>query len=190
MKQVWVLVGGNGAGKSTFYDKLLSDQGLPFIKVDKIAKEYFPDDPEGNSYKAAKLAETIREEQMRNGNSFCFETVFSHPSKIDFLGKAISLSYEIILIFIHVSSTQLNKARVAQRVVEGGHSVPDDKIESRIPRTLNNVKNAIPLCNEVHAFDNSRLDTPFLPVLSIVDGITEEHIDPLPIWASELISNI
>ena len=49
-----------------------------------------------------------------------FETVFSHPSKIDFLAQAKSLGYEVVLVYIHLTNDELNQARVAQRVSEGG----------------------------------------------------------------------
>ena len=129
MKQLWILVGGNGAGKSTFYKLMLKPRGLPFINADQIAREIFPDDPEGNSYNAAKIAEQMCREQIQAGNSFCFETVFSHPSKVDFLGQARALGYQIILVLIHLQHTDLNKARISQRGSEGGHNVPDKKGE-------------------------------------------------------------
>ena len=188
MKQLWILVGGNGAGKSTFYRLMLKPLGIPFINADQIAKDIYPDDPEGNSYNAAKVAEEMRKEQIQAGNSFCFETVFSHPSKIDFLAQAKALEYQIILMLIHLKHTDLNTARISQRVTEGGHYVSDEKVESRIPRTLLHVKNAIPLCDEVRALDNSSSDSPFIPVISIVRGQTYRHLNSLPDWAENLIS--
>ncbi|BFM06889.1 zeta toxin family protein [Halioxenophilus aromaticivorans] len=161
MKQLWLLAGGNGAGKSTFYRTQLEPLGLPFVNADLIAKEYFPEAPESFSYDAAKIAEEIRNQLLLDGRSFCFETVFSHPSKIDFLGRAKAMEFEIILVFVHLQSSQLNKARVSQRVVEGGHFVPDDKVDQRIPRTLVNVHQAAALCDQVMLFDNSYVDEPF-----------------------------
>ena len=64
--------------------------------------------------------------------SFCFETVFSHESKIDFLARAKANGYKIILVYIHLFDANLNEARVKQRTSEGGHSVPIEKIHSRI----------------------------------------------------------
>ena len=86
---------------------------------------------------------------LLEGRSFCFETVFSHPSKVDFVGKAKALGYQVILVMIHLESTSLNKARVAQRVEEGGHDVPAEKVETRIPRLLRLIKSVIPLCDHV-----------------------------------------
>ncbi|MBL4796676.1 MAG: AAA family ATPase [Oleispira sp.] len=185
MKQLWLLVGGNGVGKSTFYQQALKPLGMPFINADEIAKEMYPDDPESNSYNAAKLAENIRMQQLQEGKSFCFETVFSHPSKIDFIAKAKAMGYKIILVVIHIHPSSLNIARVAQRIADGGHSVPEEKIINRIPRVLANIAKAIPLCDDVRVLDNSRLDNPFKPVLTIQRSIRTEHQSPLPQWAQD-----
>lgn len=187
MKQLWILVGGNGAGKSTFYRLMLKPRGIPFINADQIAREIYPDGPEKNSYNAAKIAEQMCKEQIQAGNSFCFETVFSHPSKIDFLGQAKALGYQIILVLMHLEHTDLNKARISQRVSEGGHNVPDEKVVQRIPRTLAHVKKAIPLCDQVRILDNSSSTAPFAPVVSIIEGRTTRHCPPLPEWARILV---
>lgn len=189
MKQLWILVGGNGAGKSTFYTLMLKPLGIPFINADQIAREIYPDDPEGNSYNAARVAAQMRMEQIRAGNTFCFETVFSHPSKIDFLAHARALGYQIILVLLHLEEIALNKARISQRVSEGGHHVPDDKVEQRIPRALAQVKKAIPLCDQVRILDNSSTDAPFTPVVSIIDGRAIHHLDSLPEWVRSLLTN-
>jgi len=187
MKQLWMLVGGNGAGKTTFYQQRLKPLGIPFINADEIAKEVFPDDPESNSYLAAKLAEKMRMQLLQEGKSFCFETVFSHPSKIDFIAQAKALGYQVVLVFIHIETSQLNIARVHQRVMDGGHSVPEEKILARIPRAMANVKKVIPLCDQVRVLDNSRLDQPYQTVLTIKHGHVHAHADDLPTWAKKLV---
>ena len=181
-KQLWMLVGGNGAGKSTFYERVLKSLGLPFINADLIAQEVYPEDPEGRSRDAAKLAERMRYDLLTEGRSFCFETVFSHLSKIDFMAQAKALGFQVIMVFIHVDSVSLNHSRIARRVIEGGHNVDPQKVAERIPRTLEHVGLAIPLCDQVRVFDNSRLDNPYKPVLTIIDGVRTEHIVPLPDW--------
>lgn len=186
-RQLWLLAGGNGAGKSTFYRTRLAPLGLPFVNADVIARELYPDSPEQHSYTAAKIAEEMRNKLLLEGRSFCFETVFSHPSKIDFIARAKALGYQIILVFIHLESAGLNKARVSQRVEEGGHNVPHDKVETRIPRLLANIKTAIPLCDHVRLLDNSRADDPFQMVITMRDGAVESHRFPVPDWAQALI---
>lgn len=185
--QLWVLTGGNGAGKSTFFDQRLRHLGIPFINADEIAKKEYPDDPEGASYKAAKKAELVRMRALSERRSFCFETVFSHHSKVDFLGAAKAVGYQIILVYIHLSEPELNVARVVQRAIEGGHSVPEDKILSRIPRTMANVRAAINLCDLAYILDNSDLSNPFQQVVTVVGGVSRAAIQPLPGWAEGLL---
>ena len=188
-KQLWMLVGGNGAGKSTFYKHYLAPLGLPFVNADVLAKMAYPDAPEAHAYHAAKLAEQLRNELLRNGASFCFETVYSHPSKIDFVAQAKTLGYEVIMVVIHLQNVELNQARVAERVSEGGHAVPEKKVSSRIPRTLKHIKTSIPLCDRVHVYDNSYADNPFIPVCAVTGGTVERHLNPLPDWAEALLSD-
>lgn len=186
-KQLWILAGGNGSGKSTFYRTRLEALGLPFINADNLAKELYPHAPESHSYDAAIIAAEMRMRLLEDGRSFCFETVFSHPSKIDFIAQAKTLGYEIILVFIHLDLVSLNQARVAQRVSEGGHNVPDEKVIKRIPRVLKLVKNALPLCDHVFILDNSRADNPFQQLAAIRKGHLDVRQNPLPKWAIEML---
>lgn len=187
-RQLWVLVGGNGAGKSTFFHRFLEPKGMKFVNADVLAKQFYPEDPEAHSYEAAEQAGILRDRMLIEGRNFAFETVFSHPSKIDFLAKAKTHGYEIILVVLHVNDVSLNKARISQRVEEGGHYVPDEKVETRIPRALANVKAAIPLCDSVYVLDNSSFDNPFSQVLTIKNQTVDYARKPLPDWAQELIS--
>ncbi len=189
-KHLWILAGGNGAGKSTFYRLYLSKYGIKFINADLIAKEIDSKNSENLSYHAAALAAKIREDLINQGVSFCFETVFSHESKIDFIAKAKAHGYKITLVYIHLSSPELNEARVHQRISEGGHSVPSEKIHSRIPRTMQHIKAALPLVDHVRLLDNSSQDDPFLQVAVIKSQKCEELISPLPEWAREILGDI
>lgn len=187
-KQLWLLAGGNGAGKSTFYRTRLEPLGMAFINADVLAKHLFPNEAEERSYEAAKIAESMRLELLTEGRSFCFETVFSHPSKIDFIAKAKALGYEIVLVYIHLETAALNQARVSQRVSEGGHHVPDEKVISRIPRVMRYIKNALPLCDVSYILDNSHLDSPFQQIAVLKNGQASFIKEPLSIWAMTLLS--
>ncbi len=145
--------------------------------------------PEVVSYRAAKLVETLRFNLLQSGISFCFETVFSHPSKIDFLAKAKSLGYDIALVYIHLQSDELNQARVSQRVAEGGHDVPPDKIISRIPRTRQYVSDALPLLDRAQFYDNSSQSEPFISVAAVNNGELHVQQEPLPEWARVMLVN-
>ncbi len=189
-KQLWVLAGGNGAGKTTFYHLFLAPKGIRLLNADIIARAISPENSEKVSYEAANVAEQIRVELLQQGASFCFETVFSHASKIDFLANARAQGYEIILVYIHLETSGLNEARVYQRVTEGGHRVPVDKIHSRIPRTMKHIAAVLPLVNEARLLDNSYRDDPFRQVACVKQGRRQWLNDPLPQWAEEILRDI
>lgn len=188
-KQLWMLTGGNGAGKTTFYEKFLKPKDMPFVNADFLAQHLHPDEPEKFSYQAAAQASKLRAELLRDGATFCFETVFSHPSKIDFLADAKALGYQIVLVYIHLDSDQLNQARVDKRVNEGGHFVPADKITSRIPRTMMHITTSLPLVDLVMLYDNTSSTDPYRRVASISNNTLQLHCDTLPTWAKEILVN-
>jgi len=186
-KQLWVLAGGNGAGKSTFYNQYLSKYGIKFINADLIAKTIDPDNPEKFSYEAATLATDMREDMIIQGTSFCFETVFSHESKIDFVAMAKAHGCTVILVYIHLIDSSLNEARVHQRTFEGGHDVPVEKIHSRIPRTMKHVKTVLPIVDEAWFLDNSSEKNRFQQIVIMKSGHFEKKVNPLPKWVVNLL---
>jgi predicted ABC-type ATPase len=186
-KQLWLLAGGNGSGKSTFYELFLAPLKIKFVNADLIAKLLSPDNPESISYGAAGLVEKERDGLLTEGISFCFETVFSHPSKIDFVAKSKGLGYEVILVYIHLDTPELNEARVQQRISTGGHSVPAEKIHGRIPRTMKNIAKALPLIDEARLLDNSSRENPFQQVAVIKLGRVAWQSDSCPDWAIQLL---
>ena len=104
---------------------------------------------------AAQLASAEREERLEQGRSFASETVFSHPSKLDFLRDAKAKGFDTRVVFIATENPQLNVARVEHRVSQGGHDVPKDKIVARYDRALENLRRVIPIADKVEVYDNS-----------------------------------
>jgi len=73
-----------------------------------------------------------------------------------------------------------------QRVERGGHDIPDEKLHSRYPRTLANLRQAIPVVDEAFLFDNSSDREPFRLVAIYTEGKMVHKADRLPAWASGL----
>ncbi len=187
-KQLWILAGGNGAGKSTFYNIWLKDKGVEFVNADLIEKKLDFVTEDEPSYQAARIARKRFRENIEMGRSFCFETVFSHVSKLEMLKEAQQLGYVVNLVFIHLSHPDLNQLRVKQRVCTGGHPVPGEKIASRIPRTLALVKLAIQVADCSLLYDNSSHDNPYLPIAKKSGTEVTIYSEPLPAWAAEALS--
>lgn len=154
---VLALAGSNGAGKSTFFHSHLSSCGLPFVNADDLAAEL-----NMGPYEEADLAASIRQELIEQKESFVFETVLSDPhgAKVAELVQTVLQGFHVALIFIWIDSSKTSIQRVSMRVMQGGHDVPDDKLEARFDRTLANLQRAIQSLPVVNVFDNS--DHPIL----------------------------
>ncbi|MEE8600522.1 AAA family ATPase [Euzebya tangerina] len=156
MSRLDLVVGPNGAGKSTFVRFVLASArpGVPFVNADLIAGERWPEDPEANSYEAARIATAVRSKLIAAGESFIAETVFSHPSKVDLVTEARAAAFDVHLHVLMVPAA-LAVARVRARVEVGEHDVPQHKIVGRYARLWSNVVAAAPLCRRVDMWDNS-----------------------------------
>lgn len=185
--ELWLLVGGNGSGKSTFYERFLKRRNIPLVNADNIARMLWPTEPEAHSYEAALIAEKERFRLLHDKQTFCFETVYSHPSKLDFVASAKAAGYRIHIFYFHLDDTSLNNARVASRVSSGGHNVPEEKVASRIPRAYANVRDSIGLADELHLVDNSSARQPYIRVAAWKDGLWQILTDPVPRWAAEIM---
>jgi predicted ABC-type ATPase len=121
-----------------------------------------------HSYESALIVDFIRQILISKGKKFTFETVMSHPSKIEILKHANEEGYKNYLYFIATSDVMINKTRVEERVNRGGHQVPEDKIENRYLRSLGQVKEAIKYTHRAFIFDNSGSEAKL--ILSIYKG--------------------
>lgn len=115
-----------------------------------------------NSYTMALFANFLQDRFLGRGESFSQETVFSHPSKVDALKRAFESGYRTYLYFIATGDPRINRWRVANRCSQGGHSVPEDKIDSRYPRSLAQLMVALPYLSRAFVFDNSGAEMDFI----------------------------
>ncbi|HQU43696.1 MAG TPA: zeta toxin family protein [Pirellulales bacterium] len=142
-----------------------------------------------DTYRAARLADDLRRAYVDRGESFIFETVFSDPvgDKVDFLEDAARRGYTVLLCYIGITGVELSVNRVAMRVFEGGHDVPRDKLRSRFPRTLENLRAAIRRLPRVLIYDNSDLAVPYRQVAAFDHGQLQSLAEPIPEWLRPLL---
>jgi len=182
-----LVVGSNGAGKSTFVRLTLAPvwTAAMFVNADVIAAQRWPDNPEQHSYEAAEIAAATRARLIELRRPFIAETVFSHPSKLDLLASAKAAGYYVAVHAILVPEA-LAVARVAARVAAGGHRVPEKKIRERYRRLWPLVAKAIALADAATIWDNSRHDGP-RSVALFADG--QSVGDPAwPSWAPDALT--
>jgi predicted ABC-type ATPase len=109
------------------------------------------------SYLAAAVADYLRYKMVRADSSFSFESVFSHPSKIQEIEEAKRRGFKTYLYFISTADPRINQQRVRNRVGCGGHNVPEEKIRKRYFRTMSKCYDVFLLADRVFFFDNSVL---------------------------------
>src|SRR5205807_2372998 len=173
------IAGPNGAGKSTVFEAHLASLGLRYLNADDFAQKLGLD-----AVTAAEVASRLRVELIEQRESFVFETVLSDPvgDKVEFLGKAATQGYTVVVVFIGVDDVRISEQRVAIRVLQGGHDVPAEKLSARFPRTMKNLARAIEKLPHVLVFDNSDLANPFRKVAEFERGKIVGVNAPVPRW--------
>lgn len=180
-----MLAGPNGAGKSTFYEAYLRDLGLPFLNADVLARETGVD-----AYEAARTIAEIRDGFIASGTGFVTETVFSDPvgEKVGVLAQAAQSGFDVALIYIGIESSDLSRERVRARVEAGGHDVPEEKLEARYGRSLDNLERSIARLPRVILYDNSSFASPYRFVAEFGKGECLRRAEGrVPHWASRFV---
>ncbi len=141
-----------------------------------------------NSYFASVAADFLRQQLLKQKTSFTFETVMSSPDKVQLLEQAQQLGYRTYLYFIATDDPAINISRVQNRVKQGGHPVPEDKIVSRYHRSLDLLMEAIRHTNRAYVFDNSGHQQERTWLAEITDGqILEIKADQIPAWFGKAV---
>lgn len=179
------VAGPNGAGRNTFVQQFLNDMRLRFVNADVIAREL-----ELDPYEAARMADAARRTLVAQRESFIFETVFSDPvgDKAAFLHQAIQSGYAVALCYIGISSPDISEQRVALRVSRGGHDVPSDKLVSRFPRTLANLRASLRRLPHVRVYDNDDARSPYRLIAVFENGELTYRARYWPEWMQRAAS--
>lgn len=182
-----VLAGSNGAGKSTLASRLVQILHLPFVNADVLAAEQGLVTPEG-AYQAAEQAAAMRAQLLTDRRSFITETVFSHPSKVTLLEQARGRGYLLTLHIVCVP-VDLTVRRVQERVLRGGHDVPEEKIRQRYERLWPLVVQAAAHAQTVRVYDNSTREQALRVLLQVQDGHPSRPV-VWPDWIPEPLRSL
>lgn len=187
-----VIAGPNGSGKTTITSEVLASEWLEnavYINPDIVAQEKFGNwnSPEAVR-EAALYCEQWRERCLANGESLIFETVMSAPDKIDFIRRAKQAGYFVRIFFISTANPTINAARIARRVMKGGHDVPIPKIISRYIKSIANCAEIAPEVDRLYVYDNSLEDVKAQPLFRLRDGdLGKLYVESVPEWAKNIL---
>jgi predicted ABC-type ATPase len=192
----YLLAGPNGAGKSTFYRSAVASGLLPagaeFVNADlhEATSLQHITNPADRSAQARSWADARRKACLAQGLSFVSETVFSHPSKLVLMQDARAADFAVVLLVVCLNDPHQLLGRVSQRVAEGGHDVPAERILARYPRTLQHLKQAIPLADLALLYDTSGVGRNGISGPKLVarcrQGVWHWQVPRPPAWAKKV----
>lgn len=179
-----LLAGPNGAGKSTtWYYRLKNEYPhAEFLNADEYQAHVLKDASLEASYEAAQAIRarvneilSVTVDDPKDRPSFAMETVFSHESKLEIVRRCKALGYYVIVVHIGLSSADISVDRVALRVADGGHDVPEEKIRERFERNKQLIAQAVSEADLGLVYDNS-VDGEPVKLELVVDEGQPTHI--------------
>lgn len=158
VKRIVIIAGPNGAGKTTFAREFLPREAScpDFINMDLIAAGLSPFAPEKSALRAGRLALQEIRRRVRRGESLAFETTLSGRGYARMIPQWRAAGYRVKLIYLSLASVELAIERVAARVAQGGHAVPEDVIHRRFDSGLRHFREVyVPIVDNWALYDNS-----------------------------------
>lgn len=157
-KRIVIIAGPNGAGKTTFAREFLpTDAELPnFVNADLIAAGLSPFAPDLAAFKAGRLMLETITDYVKRGESFSFETTLSGLTYAQMIPAWRASGYVVKLIFLSLPDVEMAIERVAIRVRQGGHNIPEDVIRRRFAHGIANFERYKLLVDSWQLYDNSQ----------------------------------
>lgn len=156
-KRIVIIAGPNGAGKTTFAREFLPNEAnCPiFVNADLIAAGFSPFAPELAAFKAGRLMLEEIAAYVKRSASFAFETTLSGLTYSQMIPVWRSSGYLVKLFFLSLPNVEMALERVATRVIQGGHNVPEEVIRRRFVHGIQNFERYKLLVDSRQLYDNS-----------------------------------
>jgi predicted ABC-type ATPase len=156
--ELYVIAGPNGTGKTTFAKTFLPKYAdcRNFINADLIAEGLSPFSPEAAAMRAGRLVlDEISLFAQRNV-PFAFETTLSGRTYLRLIQRLKEKGYRAHFFFLWVDSLEVSLSRIRERVIKGGHDVPEAVVRRRFERSIRNFfLHYRGLADSWYLFDNS-----------------------------------
>jgi predicted ABC-type ATPase len=196
-----VLAGVNGAGKSSIGGAMFRESGADYYNPDEAAKALMAANPGLEQTKANAAAwqqgKRLLEKAVGEGLDFAFETTLGGSTMTHLLAEAASKGFEVRVLYVGLASPEEHVARVAHRVGQGGHDIPETAIRRRWRHSRQNLIRLLPALTELRVYDNSRDADPAAGhapdpklVLHTVRGdiVGPADLSATPHWAKPIVA--
>jgi predicted ABC-type ATPase len=175
MANLYIISGCNGAGKTTASYSVLPDMlhCREFVNADEIARGLSPFQPDSVAIDAGRIMLSRIRDLIKQNIDFAFETTLASKTYVNFIREAQSRGYFVTLVFFWLNSPELAVERVRNRVVSGGHNIPENVIYRRYSAGIINLsKLYLPICDYWLIIDNSEP-----PFQIVAEGIKSENVE-------------
>jgi predicted ABC-type ATPase len=155
---LYIIAGPNGVGKTTFARKFLPKYAncKNFVNADLIAQGMSPFSPEAAAIRAGRLVISEIDFFSQRRVSFGFETTLSGRSYLSLIQRLKRKGYRIHLFFLYVEGIDVALSRIKERVLKGGHDVPEAVVRRRFDRSVGNFfREYQQLVDSWYLFDNT-----------------------------------
>ncbi len=137
-KELLVVAGPNGSGKTTFALEYAAQAGVAYLGADAIAEEIAPGNALSARFQAGRLFFKSVNDRLRGNESFVVETTLSGVGFRQTINKARGSRFTISIVYLYLDSADTCISRIEERVRKGGHHVPDADVRRRFGRSIRN----------------------------------------------------
>jgi predicted ABC-type ATPase len=176
-----IIAGANGCGKSTFTSRSSFIDKIPLFDPDAISKALQPSIPGASAVAAARQVLTYAAKHIEKNESFAVETTLSGKSYLQMMVDARNRGFEVVLVYIGTENVEINLARIRNRVLAGGHDVPEGDVRRRYKRSFKNLPTAIQRADHAILFDNSTEEG--YRLVAVLSSSGNQWFEPIPSWA-------
>ena len=199
--RLYLLVGVNGAGKSSIAGAMFRAAGSDYYNPEEAARALMAANPGLDQVRANSVAwqqgKRLLQRAISERLDFALETTLGGNTIPRLLAEAAAAGIEVRIWYVGLASPEAHIERVHQRVRLGGHDIPEADIRRRWRHSRLNLVQLLPVLTELRVYDNSTLADPNagkaprpVLVLHVERGriVGPDDLSSTPDWAKPIVA--
>jgi predicted ABC-type ATPase len=181
LPRLTIIAGANGCGKSTLTSRSSFIFKTPLLDPDAISKALQPTIPGASGVAAARQVLISAGMHIERGESFAVETTLAGKHYLQMMVDARMRGFEVVLVYIGTENVEINLTRIRNRVLAGGHDVPERDVRRRYQRSFKSLPIALQRADHTILFDNSTEEG--YRLIAVLGPSGSQWFEPVPDWA-------